>query len=73
MRARGSLFLIFEGFGRRSENHRFSMGTLEGPRLREHGQVRLKGRSVGQYSFIQETPLSKQDTGYSIQDTGIEE
>ena len=32
-----------------------------------------KGRSVGQYSFIQETPLSKQDTGYSIQDTGIEE
>ena len=35
------------GLGSRSENKWFSRGSLEGPRLREPGQVRVKGSSVG--------------------------
>ena len=42
-----SLFLIFEGPRSRSGIRRFSRDTLEGPRLRQHSQVRVKTRSVG--------------------------
>ena len=67
----GSLFLIFEGLGSRSENQSFSRDTLEGPRLRQYGQVVVKGHSVGALSTIQ-YGWRLQDTGYNLQDTGIE-
>jgi hypothetical protein len=45
---------------------------MEEPRLRESSQVRVKTRSVGAVSFRQVAPWRIQDTGYSIEDTGIE-
>ena len=49
----------------------FRRGSLEGPRLRELGQGVVKGSSVGalQSSTVS---LRLQDTGYNLQDTGIE-
>jgi len=47
-------------------------GSLEEPRLREPGQVRVKGWSVGAVSFRLDGGYRIQDTGYNLQDTGIE-
>ena len=48
--------MIFEGLGSSSENQWFLRGTLEGSRLRQHGQVVVKPRSVGP-----DPPHSQQD------------
>ena len=68
----GSLFLICEGLQSSCEKVMIFDEHPGGLRLRQYGQVVLKGLSVGPPSSIQVTPLGNQDTGYSTQNTGIE-